>query len=257
MASDSDRIVRRLRKKLRQIENLEILRRDLNEEELAKVDKKNEIRLELSNLLRDLPSHNSPEEVDGFTLLNASDVPSDEMKRKSTEPSENLNENKKPCPPQGTSGSTEEGSSVVVVTEAAGPSSGSSETEQTQTRVETPEPAGDSAPQRPPERPRSSVTRERERQRRKQSLLSSWRASLWRVRELEGHEDLVLDCDLGPGLAVTASRDTTVKVWGLASSDGGEGEGQLLFSLRGHTGPVTGVRLLHQEDSRRLGEALG
>ena len=81
MASDSDRLVRRLRKKLRQIENLEILRRDLNEEERAKVDKKNEIRLQLSNLLRDLSSHNSPEEVDGFTLLNASEIQSDEMKR--------------------------------------------------------------------------------------------------------------------------------------------------------------------------------
>ena len=36
----------------------------------------------------------------------------------------------------------------------------------------------------------------------------------WLVRELKGHEDLVLDChlDLGLGLAATASRDTTVKV---------------------------------------------
>ena len=50
-SNDSDRLVRRLRKKLRQIENLEILGRDLNEEELAKVDKKNEIRLELNSLL--------------------------------------------------------------------------------------------------------------------------------------------------------------------------------------------------------------
>ena len=85
MASDSDRLVRRLRKKLRQIENLEILRRDLNQEELDKVNKKNDLRLELNNLLRELPSHIYPEEVDGFTLLNASDVQSDEMKRKSTE----------------------------------------------------------------------------------------------------------------------------------------------------------------------------
>ena len=125
-SNDSDRLVRRLRKKLRQIENLEILGRDLNEEELTKVDKKNEIRLELNSLLKDLPSHISPdsEEVDGFTLLNASEANSDEMKRKSTEPpSEKLNENKKPCPApaQPTPGSSEEG-----VTEAAGPSSGSS-----------------------------------------------------------------------------------------------------------------------------------
>ena len=55
----------------------------------------------------------------------------------------------------------------------------------------------------------------------------------------------MVDCDLGPDLAVTASRDTTVKVWSLSS-------GQLVLSLRGHTGPVTGVRLLHLEDSRSL-----
>ena len=239
MASDNDRLVRRLRKKLRQIENLEILRRDLNQEELAKVNKKNDVRLELNKLLQALPSHISPEEVDGFTLLNASDDQSDEMKRKSTEPCENLNENKKHCPTQGTSGPNVEETNVVE-NEPAGPSQGSSEL--VQTRAECPEPSRD-----PPPIVEavggSSGSRERERER--QRLISSWRGSLWRVTELEGHEDLVVDCDLGHDLAVTASRDTTVKVWSLSS-------GQLLLSLRGHTGPVTGVRLLHQEDSRSL-----
>ena len=247
MASDSDRLVRRLRKKLRQIENLEILRRDLNQEELDKVNKKNDLRLELNNLLRELPSHIYPEEVDGFTLINASDVQSDEMKRKSTEPSENLVENKKQCPPQGSSGSSEE-EARVPVTEVAGPSSESSET--LQTGVEISDPGRDSAPVvETAEAPRSNVSRERERQRKKQTLISAWLGSLWRVRKLEGHEDLVVDCDLGSNLAVTASRDTTVKVWSLASAE-------LVFSLRGHTGPVTGVRILDQEDSHRLGLAL-
>ena len=240
MASDNDRLVRRLRKKLRQIENLEILRRDLNEEELAKVNKKNDVRLELNNLLQALPSHISPEEVDGFTLLNASDDQSDEMKRKSTEPPcENLSENKKQCPTQGSSVPNVEEPNVVV-TEAAGPSQGSAEL--VQTRVEVPKPSRD-----PPATVEavggSSGTRKKEKER--QRLISSWRGSHWRVTELEGHEDLVVDCDLGPDLAVTASRDTTVKVWSLSS-------GQLVLSLRGHTGPVTGVRLLHLEDSRSL-----
>ena len=36
----------------------------------------------------------------------------------------------------------------------------------------------------------------------------------WKSTELNGHEDLVLDCalDVQLGLAVTCSRDTTVKV---------------------------------------------
>ena len=255
VSGDNDRLIRRLRKKLRQIENLEILRRDLNEEELVKVDKKNDLRLELNNLLGALPSVIFPDskEVDGFTLLNASDDPLDEMKRKSTEPSENLHENKKQCPPQGPSESTEV---VNVVTESAEPSRSSNKI--VQTRAEIPEPS-----QNPPPIVESHVTssssrtkeaerqkeRQKERQRKKQSLLTSWRGSVWKVIELEGHEDLVVDCDLGSDLAVTASRDTTVKVWSLAS-------GELVLSLRGHTGPVTGVRLLNMEDSQALGTVL-
>ena len=52
-------------------------------------------------------------------------------------------------------------------------------------------------------------------------------------------QDLVLDCSVGETVVVTASRDTTVKVWSLS--------GELLHSLRGHTGPVTGVRTLGEE----------
>jgi len=62
----------------------------------------------------------------------------------------------------------------------------------------------------------------------------------WSVHSLEGHEDLVTDCDLDLdlGLAVTASRDTTVKVWEVSPPH------SLIYSLRGHRGAVTGARLL-------------
>ena len=38
--------------------------------------------------------------------------------------------------------------------------------------------------------------------------------SQWKISELEGHEDIVTDCDIDEEkrLCVTASRDTTVKV---------------------------------------------
>ena len=46
------------------------------------------------------------------------------------------------------------------------------------------------------------------------SLGEKMKKGRWRSTELNGHEDLVLDCDLDVqlGLAVTCSRDTTVKV---------------------------------------------
>ena len=49
---DEERRKRRLRKKLLQIENLEILNRPLNQEEEIKVGKKTQIREELQGLLK-------------------------------------------------------------------------------------------------------------------------------------------------------------------------------------------------------------
>ena len=46
------------------------------------------------------------------------------------------------------------------------------------------------------------------------SDLAKWRKVSWSVEELCGHDDLVLDCDVDTnlGIAITCSRDTTVKV---------------------------------------------
>jgi len=66
-----------------------------------------------------------------------------------------------------------------------------------------------------------------------------WRKRTWTVDELEGHEDRILDCDVNieHNILVTSSSDTTIKVWDLAT-------GALTHSLRGHTGPVSGARIL-------------
>ena len=50
--SEEDRLIRKLRKKLRQIEHLEGLDRELNDEEEAKVEKKDEIRRELKQIMK-------------------------------------------------------------------------------------------------------------------------------------------------------------------------------------------------------------
>lgn len=255
MASDSERLVRKLRKKLRQIENLEIQQRDLNSEEREKVERKDDIRFELSNLLPRLQSLSDKlsDEVDGFTLINAYELESDEMKRKSSEAFDNLNENKKSCP-GGSSGPTDsnheqdrvdtnvsrEGTedAEVQISSVEGPTQPSTSRGITGS-VQSERTSGSS---RTEER-----EKERERQKKKKSAISSWRGSHWRLQDLEGHSDLVLDSCLGPGVAVTASRDTTVKVWSVET-------GSLLLSLRGHTGPVTGVRLLAEDRAISAGQ---
>ena len=74
---DGDKRIRRLRKKLRQIEVLEYSNRQLNHEELLKVTKKDSLRTELSELVKAIESDKETEEIeDGFTVLKAEDIKS-------------------------------------------------------------------------------------------------------------------------------------------------------------------------------------
>ena len=63
LPSDPDRAVRRLRKKLRQIEHLETIGRDLNDEETAKVGKKQETRAELAKIIAAMKRRSAGEET--------------------------------------------------------------------------------------------------------------------------------------------------------------------------------------------------
>ncbi|KAK3856014.1 hypothetical protein Pcinc_037618 [Petrolisthes cinctipes] len=58
--SPEDKVIRRIRKKLRQIEHLELLDRELNDEELLKICQKEELREELQKLLKE----HRPDEAD-------------------------------------------------------------------------------------------------------------------------------------------------------------------------------------------------
>ena len=65
-----ERLKRKLRKKLRQIENLEIVDRELNNEELDKISKKSDIRQELNDLIKETEA-----EVDNsFTFIDKTDL---------------------------------------------------------------------------------------------------------------------------------------------------------------------------------------
>ena len=83
-----------------------------------------------------------------------------------------------------------------------------------------------SKPSKPPSPTSSSChegqkSKSQPRKIQEDSLCNKMKKGRWKSTELKGHEDLVLDCDLDVqlGLAVTCSRDTTVKVkkeWCLA-----------------------------------------
>ena len=190
---DGDKRIRRLRKKLRQIEVLEYSNRQLNHEELLKVTKKDSLRAELSELVKAIESDKETEETeDGFTVLKAEDIKSveiQEMKRRASEnQDEHIPEKKKTHEPEADVSQSQPSTSESRPEDSRGENRGQQ--------------VGNS----------EQDTEDRRNKNRIRKLRAGLEKSRWSVRELEGHEDLVLDCDIQDNLAVTASRDTTVKV---------------------------------------------
>ncbi|XP_064087486.1 uncharacterized protein LOC135202162 [Macrobrachium nipponense] len=69
---------------------------------------------------------------------------------------------------------------------------------------------------------------------------SLWRDSSYEVYTLEGHNDIILSVDCTDEFIISASRDTTVKVWRISKTKEER-------SLRGHTASVTAVAFLPAE----------
>ena len=227
---DDEKKIRRLRKKLRQIENLEFCNRILNEEETFKVSLKGSIRKELNELLTILEQEKKDESdtEDGFTIVKADHlVETEEMKRRSS-----VNESiisheikvKRPCSdtdPQNIQDPATNLSDVV-----------NSEIVEEASKVETSESNGDNAgvsdklPSSPAHEAGCSyssrnvvtstttttISQEQAARRRRDKRCKALVKSRWNVIECDGHEDLILDCDIREDIIVTASRDTTVKV---------------------------------------------
>jgi len=291
-----DRLKRKLRKKLRQIENLEIVDRELNNEELDKVSKKNDIRVELSLLIKEEevnleeemkrksgdegtfndPGHNSKR------ICSESDI-RDEL-QSSNEQEISFNEESDTLvniasEEDATSESYREDAFVVVPPFTDQPSTSYESQEYAgqsifETPVVTPQyiaPKPESTtnqaksqPKHQEPTPKQPVQKEEPKNKNVKATLAKkqqskskrpaepgahWKKSEWEVQELEGHDDLILACDidLSAGVVATASRDTTVKIWSIATAS-------LIHSLRGHTGAVTGVKILNKCDN--LGESL-
>lgn len=175
---DDDKLIRKLRKKLRQIENLETQERELNDEETLKVSAKHTIRSKLA----------------GFT-----------MKRRSLDDNEAA-QMKKVCPevitlvtPTKVDHLDQEEQLEIRHEDQENVVSSSNgdiiTTTNHHVRVEVATPAKNGAKEK-----------------------RYWRDHELRVSSLEGHEDLTLvgDINIDAGFFMTSSRDTTAIVWDLS-----------------------------------------
>ncbi|KAK9514015.1 hypothetical protein VZT92_027506 [Zoarces viviparus] len=81
------------------------------------------------------------------------------------------------------------------------------------------------------------------------SLKSSWEKAKFRLRRLEGHNDIVTCVVAVDNLVVSGSRDTTVKVWHVPTATEQK-------NLGGHTGGVTCLSAPPPEYCKRLARSL-
>jgi WD40 repeat protein len=231
-----DRLVRKIRKKLRQIENLDCLDRELNEEEEDKVTKRDDLRKELAKILGEMKRRSKEEAEVAPVFANVSENATD-AKRKKKEPtveearvpsnSNNLNQEEQleislPTPRAATPTAT----ALIQDTEPS-----SSTQEYVQVRVSTPAKKGRAAG--------AGIGKRREEELTKREVI---------VHELGGHEDLAVAAavDADRDIAVTAGRDTRVLVWKASTREE-------IHSLRGHTGSVTCLVILPSSANAALG----
>ncbi|KAL2084019.1 hypothetical protein ACEWY4_019537 [Coilia grayii] len=194
--------VRKLQKKLRQIENLEI-KASLTTEERVKVSKKAELRARLAELLL---QHFGPQQTQSIV-----GDESGKMKRQVPE-----------VPPVP--------APAPKMARAASPVP----KPKTQAEAETGQGKGES--EEDPDSQDHSASTETSQQQQKESefssLKASWEATKFRLRTLEGHSDIITCVVAVDNLVISGSRDTTVKVWHVPTATEQR-------NLGGHTGGVT------------------
>uniref|UniRef100_A0A9J8DHF0 Si:ch211-154o6.3 n=2 Tax=Cyprinus carpio TaxID=7962 RepID=A0A9J8DHF0_CYPCA len=167
--------VRKLQKKLRQIENLEI-KISLTPEEKIKVSKKAELRSRLAELLL---QHSGPQQTQGIVGKEE-----DKMKRQVEEVTEPL---VVACRP------------ALKIAREERRENERSDGSQTDGRGATHLPVSPSAEEQ----------EDPEFKSRKQA----WEKAKFRLRTLEGHSDIITCAVAVDNLVISGSRDTTVKVW--------------------------------------------
>jgi len=233
--------IRKLRKKLRQIENLERLSRPLNEEEALKISKKSDFRERLQHVLSQFPPRLKSQDVMPTAILIAGVEPEVHS-------------------PVSIEVALAQDSEVPIKTEHDDALKRPIEARENDSIEGDTLSRHSSRPSSPKRIKKEECAASREKLQQKEPITSGaqnatnleliWRSSEFTVHNLEGHNDIISAVAADGNLVVTASRDTTVKVWNSDSH-------KEVFSLRGHTGSVTCLILLCKEHSDELCRYLG
>lgn len=224
---ENERQVKKLRKLLRQIERLELVDRDLNEEELLKISKKENIRWGLLNLLRHISESKSDspnDEAQEPQLIGSTSEISDSSTVKDTSADSILDDDDSLSEERGASELPISSSKIDESTEMKRKSDSSSDLLGSATEkiyVLEKEPQPDDAPATP------------------------WMDHKFISYELIGHSDIIYDVATNGQYVVSCSRDTTIKVWDV--SDGSE-----KLNLGSHTGSVSCIKLINNVQSQVL-----
>ncbi|KAK2844768.1 hypothetical protein Q5P01_011427 [Channa striata] len=233
--------VRKLQKKLRQIENLEI-KISLTPEERFKISRKAELRSRLAELQLQL---SGPQQTLGIV----GDGKKEKMKRQVEDAPEALPSQ---TPPASKILKGEKESKAQATPAPAARQRKSGAEAEIGRQQERPEPAKVSDHCRNmsegiPDFDKDQQLRQEEAE--FTSLRASWEKAKFRLRLLEGHNDIVTCVVAVDNLVVSGSRDTTVKVWHVPTATEHK-------NLGGHTGGVTCLSAPPPEYCKRLAWSL-
>ncbi|XP_034409684.1 vegetative incompatibility protein HET-E-1 [Cyclopterus lumpus] len=231
--------VRKLQKKLRQIGNLEI-QISLTPEERFKISRKAELRSRLAELQLQL---SGPEQTLGIV----GDGKKEKMKRQVVDAPEALPSQ---MPPASKILKGEEQSKAKATPAARQRETGKGA--KISRQEDRTEPAKVSDHDRDVSGGCSDFDTEpqlRQKEAEFASLKSSWEKAKFRLRLLEGHNDIVTCVVAVDNLVVSGSRDTTVKVWHVPTATEQK-------NLGGHSGGVTCLSAPPPEYCKRLARSL-
>ncbi|CAJ1062555.1 WD repeat-containing protein wdr-5.1 isoform X1 [Xyrichtys novacula] len=233
--------VRKLQKKLRQIENLEI-KISLTPEERFKISRKAELRSRLAELQLQL---SGPQQTLGIV----GDGKKEKMKRQVEDAPEALPSQTPPASKILKGEKESKTQETPAPTARQRETGGSAQTSGWQERTEPVE-VSDHCP----DASGGGVDSDNEWALQQEeaeftSLRSSWEKARFRLRLLEGHNDIVTCVVAVDNLVVSGSRDTTVKVWRVPTATEHK-------NLGGHSGGVTCLSAPPPEYCRRLAWSL-
>ncbi|XP_060594537.1 uncharacterized WD repeat-containing protein alr2800-like, partial [Ruditapes philippinarum] len=246
--------IRKLRKKLRQIEHLEEIDRDLTDEEVAKCMRKEAVREELLKLLVSYNS-NAEESYTSSIVTNDTSVKSDTLSTSTYTDSPQLNS---PNIIDTTDIEVEQVETLSVdrlsdkSSQKQGKENTASLSEKLETRA-TINTGSEKSQTAPPVYTGSSPPAPSKKAAKKKgdkitNIKDEWRSKKFQVSLLESHNDIITAVDACDGLFVSASRDTTVKVWDIVTLTE-------VRSLGSHTGSVTDVLIIPGKLAVKLGSS--